>query len=309
MSDPFNRRDFLKAGGAALAATALPSNIRSDDSTASAQAKKRDIKKGIMWACVSGKMSVMDKFKMIQEAGFDGIEIDGGMDRAEVLKARDATGLLLPSVICSTHWSKPLSDPNPTVREAGLEGLKTALHDGKEYGSSSVLFVPALVKKEVSYDQAYVRSQAEIRKVVPLAEELGVKIAIENVWNNFLLSPLEAGRYIDEFNNPSMAWHFDIGNCINNGWPEHWIHILGKRIHKLHVKEYSRKKRDAEGLWKGFEVEYMEGDDDWPTVMQALDDVGYKGWGTAEPSYRPPGVDEPTRLKQVSQYLDKIYAL
>jgi hexulose-6-phosphate isomerase len=254
-------------------------------------------------------MSVMDKFKMVQDAGFEGIEIDSGMNRADVLKARDATGLHIPSVVLSIHWVQPLSDPNPAVREACLEGLKTALRDGKEYGSTSVLLVPAVVKKEVSYDQAYIRSQAEIRKAIPLAEELGVKIAVENVWNNFLLSPLEAARYIDEFNSPAVVWHFDIGNCINTGWPEHWIHTLGPRIHKLHIKEYSRKKRDNEGLWKGFQVEYMAGDDDWPAVMRALDDVGYKGWGTAEPSYTPPGVDGPTRLKQVAQYLDQIYAL
>jgi hexulose-6-phosphate isomerase len=304
MTTPFTRRDFLKAGGAVLATAALPSTIRSEDAP-----KKRDIKKGIMWGCVPGTMSVMDKFKMIKEAGFEGIEIDGSMDRAAVLKARDATGLQIPTVICATHWWKPLSDPNPAVRAAGLEGLKTALHDCKEYGASSVLMVPAQVKKEVSYDKAYIRSQAEIKKAVPLAEELGVKIAIENVWNNFLLSPLEMARYVDEFNSPALAQHFDIGNVINIGWPEQWIHILGQRIHKLHVKEYSRKKRDAEGLWKGFQVEYMEGDNDWPAVMQALDDVGYKGWGTAEPAYHPPGVDEPTRLKQISQFLDKIYAL
>ena len=299
----------MKAGGAALAATALPTAVRSEGISTPAPPKKRDIKRGIMWGCVPGSMSVMYKFKMILEAGFEGIEIDGGMDRAEVLKARDATGLLIPSVVCARHWSHPLSDPNPAVREAGLEGLKTALRDGKEYGSTSVLFVPAVVKKEVSYEQAYVRSQAEIKKAVPLAEELGVKIAIENVWNNFLLSPLEAARYIDEFNSPALAWHFDVGNCINIGWPEHWIHVLGKRIHKLHIKEYSRRKRDVEGLWKGFEVEYLEGDDDWPAVMRALDDVGYKGWGTAEPAYRPPGVDGPARLKQIAQMLDKIYAL
>lgn len=302
---PLTRRDFLKAGSAALAATALPSAAPGDASAP----KKRGIKKGIMWGCVRGPGSVMDKFKMVQAAGFEGIEIDSAMDRAEVLAARDATGLHLPTVVCATHWLQPLSDPNPAVRQAGLNGLKTALRDAKEYGSSSVLFVPALVNKSAPYDKAYTRSQAGIKEALPLAQELGVKIAIENVWNNFLLSPLEAARYIDEFNNPAMAWHFDIGNCINNGWPEHWIHILGPRIHKLHVKEYSRKQRDAQGLWKGFEVEYMQGDNDWPTVMQALDDAGYKGWGTAEPAYRPPGVDEPARLKQISQILDQIYSL
>ena len=299
----------MKTGGAALAATALPSSVYSEGMAPPAPPKKHDLKRGIMWACVPGSMSVMDKFKMILGAGFEGVEIDGSMDRAEVLKARDATGLLIPSVICARHWSHSVSDPNPAVRQAGLESLQTALRDAREYGSSSVLFVPAVVKKEVSYQQAWLRSQAEIKKAVPLAEDLGVKIAIENVWNYFLLSPLEAARYVDEFNSPAVAWHFDVGNCINNGWPEHWIQVLGRRIHKIHIKEYSRKKRDAEGLWKGFEVEYLEGDNDWPTVMQALDDVGYKGWGTAEPAYRPPGVEGAARLRQIAQILDKIYAL
>jgi hexulose-6-phosphate isomerase len=303
MNISLTRRDFLKAGGAALATAAIVPATRAGDE------KARSLKKGIMWGCVPGNMSVMDKFKMIKEAGFDGIEIDSAMDRKEVLAARDATGLLLPTVVCATHWQQPLSDPNPAVRERGLAALTTALRDAKEYGATSVLFVPAVVKKEVSYQQAYVRSQEGIKKAIPLAEELGVKIAIENVWNNFLLSPLEALHYIEELNSPAMAWHFDIGNIINSGWPEHWISILGKHICKLHIKEFSRKKRDAEGLWKGFSVEYMEGDNDWPTIMQALDMIGYNGWGTAEPAYKPPGVDGPQRMKQVADYLGKIYAL
>jgi L-ribulose-5-phosphate 3-epimerase len=301
-----NRRNFLKVAGTALAGATLPLPVLA--------AKKRDIKKGMMWGAVSWDAahlgnSVLEKFKLIRAAGFDGIEIDGGMDQSEVLRARDATGLILPSVICATHWHKPLSDPDPAVRAIGLEGLKTALRDAKAYGSTSVLLVPAIVNKNVSYDAAYLRSQEQIKKAIPLAEKLGVKIAIENVWNNFLLSPLEAARYIDEFQSLAMAWHFDVGNCINNGWPEQWIRILGHRIHKLHIKEYSRKKRDAEGLWKGFNVEYLTGDDNWPAVMSALDDIGYHGWGTAEPTYWPSGVDSPTRLHQVSEKLDDIYSL
>lgn len=309
MTIPVTRREFLKAGGAVLAASTLPSSLDAEDQNIAAPAKKRSIKKGIMWATIQTPAPIMDKFKMIQAAGFEGTEIDSGLNRDEVLKAKDATGVLIPSVVCSTHWSSPITDPNPAVRKAGLASLMNALQDAKAYGSSSVLFVPGIVNQRVSYDRAYIVSQVEIRKAVPMAEDLGIKIAIENVWNNFLLSPLEASRYINDFNSPAVAWHFDVGNCINNGWPEQWIHILGKHIHKLHIKEYSRKKRDAEGLWKGFQVEYLQGDNDWSVVMRALDDISYAGWGTAEPAYRPPGVDEPTRLKQVSGFLDKIYAL
>jgi hexulose-6-phosphate isomerase len=226
-----------------------------------------------------------------------------------VLKGRDATGLTIASVVDSVHWSKTLSDPNPEVRAAGLEGLKTALHDAKAYGATSVLLVPAVVNKEISYDQAWDRSRAEVAKVAGLAGDLEVKIAIENVWNQFLLSPLEAARYVDGFASPAVRWHFDVGNVINIGWPEQWIRILGPRVFKLHIKEFSRKKRDTQGLWKGFEVEYLEGDNDWPAVMKALDEVGYRGWGTAEPAYWPQGVDLPTRLAQVSKQLDEIFSL
>jgi hexulose-6-phosphate isomerase len=299
MDTTLNRREFLKLSGGALAAVAL---------TAEADEPKLQIKKGIMWGSIGGNMPVAEKFRMVQEAGFAGVEIDSGMDRDEVLKARDATGLMIPSVVDSVHWKKNLADANPDVRAAGLQGLMTSLDDCKAYGSTSVLLVPAIVNKDVSYDDAWIRSKAEIEKATGRAEELGVKIAIENVWNNFHLSPLEAARYIDEFHSPAMAWHFDIGNCLRNGWPEQWIHILGPRIHKLHIKEYSRTKRDQEGLWKGFDVEYLEGDNDWPTVMKALDDIGYKGWGTAEPAYSPKGVDTATRLKQVSAKLDQIFA-
>jgi hexulose-6-phosphate isomerase len=254
-------------------------------------------------------MPVLEKFKLIQQAGFEGVEVDAGMNQEQVLQGRDATGLVIASVVDSAHWHDTLADPNPEVRQAGLKGLTTALHDCKAYGATSVLLVPAVVSQRVSYDEAYTRSAAEIGKVTGLAEQLGVKIAIENVWNQFLLSPLEAARYVDEFHSPALAWHFDVGNVINFGWPEQWIRIVGTRIHKLHIKEYSRKKRDQEGLWKGFEVEYLEGDNNWPAVMKALDEIGYKGWGTAEPAYWPEGVDLPTRLGQVSRKLDEIFAL
>jgi len=226
------------------------------------------------------------------------------MDQEEVLRARDETGLAIPSVCGRDHWSKPLSSPDPKVRAEGLEGLKQTLRDAKRYGASSVLLVPAVVSKDVSYAEAYSRSQTEIRKAIPLAEELGVKIACENVWNYFLLSPLEAARYIDEFNSPAVGWHFDVGNIINYGWPEQWIRALGPRIQKLHIKEFSRKKRDKEGLWKGFDVPLLEGDNNWPAVMKAVDEVGYHGWAITE----QPGGDTLEGLKDLVQRLEKILA-
>jgi L-ribulose-5-phosphate 3-epimerase len=241
---------------------------------------------------------------MLREVGYDGVELDSpsNLDKNEVLRARDATGLKICGVVDSVHWNQTLSDPDPDVRAAGLEGLRTALRECKLYGGTSVLLVPAVVKKDVSYADAYSRSQAEIRKALPLAEDSGIKIAVENVWNQFLLSPLEAVRYIEEFRSPWIGWHLDIGNLITYGWPEHWIRILGKRILKLHIKEFSRQKRDNEGPRAGFKVNLWEGDCDWPAVMKALDEVGFQGWGSAELEG-----GGPERLRDIAQRMDRIF--
>ena len=161
-----------------------------------------------------------------------------------------------------------------------------------------------IVNQEISYADAYKRTQDEIRKALPLAAELGIKIAFENVWNMFLLSPLEMAKYIDEFESPWVGSYFDIGNIVNYGWPEQWIRILGKRILKLDVKEYSRKIRDKEGPGAGFKAELGEGDVDWPAVLAALDEIGYRGWGTAEVA----GGDR-ERLAEVSRRMDQVLAL
>ena len=285
-----NRRTFLKAG---VALTAV-----------GAWAAPREMHKAIMYATVTLDGPVLAKFHAVRAAGFEGIEPMSHMDPSEVLAAFAATGLKAASVCCATHWKKPLSDPDPAIRKQGLEGLQVALRDAKAYGASSVLLVPAVVNKQVSYVDAYQRSQAEIRKALPLARELGVKIAIENVWNQFLLSPREAATYIDEFESPSIGWHFDVGNVITFGYPEQWIRILGKRIQKLHIKEYSRAKRDKTGPSSGFDVPYMTGDNDWPSVMKALDEIGYHGWGIAE----QPGGNTPEGLKTLSLGMDRIFA-
>ncbi len=298
-----HRRRFLVTAAASFAAGMLLPRGRASEF--SREPRRRSIKKGFMLACFGGDLPLLEKLKTLKEAGFDGVEVMSHMNQEEVLKARDATGLDIPSVCCSTHWGQPLSHPSPEVRAKGLAGLKTALHDAKRYGARSVLFVPAVVNADISYQDAYERSHAEIAKVVPLAEELEVKIAIENVWNGFLLSPLEAARYVDELKSPWVAWHFDVGNVINFGWPEQWIRVLGKRIVQLHIKEYSRKRRDGEGLWKGFDVDYLDGDNGWPSVMKALDEVGYQGYGIAE----PPGKTTPEELRHVARKMDQIFAL
>src|SRR2546425_10551308 len=270
---------------------------------------RRDLKKGYMLNTFPGKeLPVMEKFKIIKAAGFDGVEPPSHLEPEEVLRARDETGLSIPSVSCGQQ-SRPLSHPDASKRAAAVEGVKQALRIARRYGASSILVVPGGVSEEIPYAEAYRRNQEELRKAVPLAEELGVKLAIENVWNHFLLTPMEAARFVDEFNSPAVGWHFDIGNVIYLGWPEHWIRVLGKRIQKLHIKEYSRKKMNERGLRAGFAVEYLEGDNDWPAVMKALDDIGYHGWGIAEPAWRPEGVEPPTRLKQIAEKMDKIFGM
>lgn len=285
-----NRREFLNtaATGAALltlGGTLPPSASAATPLPPPARPALRKLKKSVKYGMIGAGDTVLEKFKILREIGFDGVELDSpdNLRLEDVLEAKAATGLEIPGVVDSVHWGKPLSHADPAVRDEGRAGLERALRDCKAYGGTTVLLVPAVVNKSTSYADAYTRSQAEIRKVLPLARELGVKIVIENVWNAFLLSPLEAARYIDELDPDWVGWHFDVGNIVNIGWPEHWIATLGKRIWKLDVKEFSRKKRDDEGLWKGFGAEIGEGDCDWPAVMKALDDIGYgNGWAAAE---------------------------
>lgn len=265
---------------------------------------RRKIPKGIMYATIGLKGSVLEKFEAAKEAGFDGVEAMSHMNQDEVLKARDATGLKIPSVCGSKHWDKTLSHPNASVRDEGLKALEQTLKDAQRYGARSVLLVPGVVNKDVSYADCYKRSQEQIRKALPLAEEARVKIAIENVWNSFLLSPLEAARYIDEFNSPWVGWHFDVGNVITYGWPEQWIRILGKRIVTLHIKEFSREKSREQGLGKGFDVEFLKGSNDWHAIMTALDEVGFDGWGISEQA----GAGSVEGMRKLSGEMDKIFA-
>ncbi|MCS7091441.1 MAG: sugar phosphate isomerase/epimerase family protein [Verrucomicrobiota bacterium] len=257
-----------------------------------------------MWATVGGQGSIREKMEAVKAAGFDGVEMMSHMDVDEVKAARDATGLVIPSVCDAHHWSKPLSHPDARVRREGIEALERALRDASAYGAQTVLLVPAVVSQEVSYDQAWQRSQAALRAVLPLAAELKVRIAIENVWNHFLLSPLEAARYVDELESSWVGWYLDCGNLINYGWPEHWIRLLGHRICQIHIKEFSRKKRDAEGLWKGFDVPLLEGDNNWPAIMGALDQIGYRGWVVTEQS----GGDNLEGLRELARRVDRILA-
>lgn len=293
-----DRREFLAASATALAATALTSAAEAADT-------KLTLRKAVKLSMVGGDAGLPQKFKMLKEIGFEGIDVDSPQKVEEVLKARDESGLIVHGVVDYVHWGQSLSDPDPQVRAKGVDVLKQCLKDSKAYGGTTVLLVPAVVKKDVSYADAYTRSQAEIKKALPLAAELGIKILFENVWNNFLLSPLEYARYIDEFESPWVGAYFDIGNVIRYGWPEHWIRTLGKRIGKLDIKEYDRKIANDQGVGKGFSAELGEAADgcDWPACLAALKDIGYSGWATAEVR----GGDK-DRLAEISQRMDHILA-
>ena len=296
-----DRRQLLELAGAAVAASAFASEVQ--PVRAAGRARPRSIRMAVKLGMLAGEASIEEKFRLLREVGFEGVELDSPseLDPVEVLAARAKTGIEIPGVVDSVHWQATLGDPDAAVRARGVEALRTALGECKRYGGTSVLLVPAVVNAKIAYDDAWKRSQEELRKVLPLAAELEVHIAIENVWNQFLQSPLEAARYVDDFESPWVGWHFDVGNVVNYGWPEQWIRILGKRILKLDVKEYSRAKRDAEGLWKGFEVEIGEGDCGWPQVRAALEEIGYQGWATAE--VRGGGRE---RLREIRERMERV---
>ncbi len=302
-----NRKEFLALSTSAAAAAMLrPSALAGKTGNTAKPARPLKIKKALKFGMVKERLSILDKFKLLKDLGFDGVELDSpnNLDKKEILDARDKTGLVIPGVVNSMHWKYPLSSPDPGVRARCVESMKTALNDCRDYGGTTVLLVAGIVNEKISYDDAWNRTQTEIRKLLPVAEETGVKIAIENVWNNFLLSPMEAANYIDGFDHPMIGWHFDVGNVVRYGWPEQWIKILNKRILKLDIKEYSRKKQWDEGVGKGFDVELLKGDCNWPVVMDALEAIEYKGgWGAAE----VPGGDR-KRLEKISRAMDRIFA-
>ncbi|CAN5180518.1 sugar phosphate isomerase/epimerase [soil metagenome] len=309
------RIDFLKLGTASIAGVAMSGMAKHRPADQFKNTKKSagdiSLKKGFMLQTFPSRddYTLSEQFDMLKVAGFDGVEPESGLNREEVLRAKSESGMEIPSVVVSTHWSSPLSSADANVRKEGLDGVETALRDAEAYGASTILLVPGIVNADVSYDEAYQRSQEEISKMIPLAEELDVTIAIENVWNQFLLSPLEAARYIDELNSPKIKWYLDIGNVMNVGYPEQWVRILGNRIAKLHIKEFSRQKRDEEGLWRGFDVNFLEGDNNWPEIMAALEEIGYNGYGIAEPPFRQENIPPEVWLREhVSERMDKIFA-
>jgi hexulose-6-phosphate isomerase len=304
-----SRREFLGRG--AMAACGLAIGARPFDfalTGASWQAQGQSaagkapgplpIKKGLVFDMLPNKLTYTERFKLARDVGFDVVQANTTPDKneAEQLKsAAEAANISIDSVMNIAHWQYPLSSSDPDVVAKSMDGMRTSLHNAKLWGADAVLLVPAVVNPQTSYRDAWTRSQKEIRKLIPLAAELKVVIAIEEVWNKFLLSPLEMQKYIEEFQSPWIRAWFDVGNVVLYGYPQDWIHTLGKSIHNVHLKDFKRKQDGY--AW----VNLGEGDVDWPAVRQAFADVGYSGSAIAELD----GGDE-AYLRDVSKRIDQL---
>jgi len=267
---PLTRRAFFfttAAGAVAAAGERLP------------------IRRAVEFNMLPKSLAIVERFDMARKAGFEEIECPTAPDPSEaeeMLAASRKTGLRIHSVMNQEHWRSPLSSADPVVVEKSMEVMRTSLHNAKLWGADTVLLVPAVVDPETTYAQAWERSQRQIRKLIPLAEELKIVIGIEEVWNKFLLSPLEFARYLDEFQSPWIRAYFDVGNVVLTGYPQDWIRTLGKRIVKLHIKDFSYRTDPAIHKRVPEFVPLLEGEIDWHAVHAALAEIGYRGTATVE---------------------------
>ena len=289
-----NRRTFFTT--AALAPLAAADTTATPD--------RLPIKKAVLYSMLPRDLTPLDRFQLARDSGFEQIEC-GTTDKPEdadaLLEASKKTRIRIHSVMNRDHWRYPLSSPNPEVVAKSVAGLKTSLHNAKLWGADTVLLVPAVVTPETTYRQAWDRSVEQIRGVLPLAEELKVVIAVEEVWNKFLLSPLEFARYVDEFKSPWLKAYFDVGNIEIWAYPQDWIRTLGPRIAKLHLKDFTfRRNPEIKKPVADF-VMLREGDIDWKAVHSALHEIGYHGSATVE----LPGGDA-AYLRDVSHRVDLI---
>jgi L-ribulose-5-phosphate 3-epimerase len=293
-----SRRQFLKSSVSVACAATFAGTLGESLVAAAPSSAPLPIKKGILLDMLPANLSYLDRLKLAREIGFEVLQAPTEPDehKAEELRnAADATQIRIDSVMNMDHWKYPLSSSDPAVVEKSLAGMRTSLHNAKLWGSDVVLLVPAVLNPQTSYREAWSRSQHEIRKLLPLAEELKVAIAMEEVWNRFLLSPLEMAAYIDEFQSPWVKAWFDVGNVVLYGYPQDWIRTLGPRIVKVHLKDFKRNKDSY--AW----VNLGEGDIDWAAVREAFAAVNYKGSATVE----LPAGDE-AYLRDVSHRVDKL---
>jgi len=303
MRDP-SRREFLKSSAATVCAAGLSTGaLGPTHSAATSDARLEPpsplaIKKGLVFDMLPEKLSYGDRFKLARDVGFEVVQVPTEPDAGkaeEIKKAADSAGIRIDSVMNMDHWKYPLSSSDRAAVEKSLAGMRTSLHNAKLWRADVVLLVPGVVDAKTSYRDAWARSQKEIRTLIPLAEELKVVIGIEEVWNRFLLSPLEMAKYIDEFQSPWIKAWFDVGNVVLYGYPQDWIHTLGRRIVKVHLKDFKRKEDGY--AW----VNLGDGDVDWGAVRQAFADVGYSGSFITELE----GGDE-SYLRDVSGRIDRL---
>ncbi len=285
------RRAFLKKTAAASLMTAMAGSAIAEQAPVS-------LKKALQIGMLPNTLSDADKFKLARDCGFVGIEGAPMPDLDAAAKLGDLArnaGTPIHAIVYG-GWDAPFSDPDPAVIEKGISGMTHALRCAKAYGADTVLLVPVVVNDKATSAEAWERSHKHIPRLLPLAEELKITIAIEEVWNNFLLdSASEFARYVDAFNNPWVKAYFDVGNVVAYGLPQQWIRTLGKRIVKVHLKDFKKEGRK----W----VNLRDGDVDWPEVSKALTEVGYSGYLTPELS----GGDE-AYLRDLSQRIDLIIA-
>lgn len=270
-----NRRSFLQTTAALTVMSAIPA--RADT--------RLPIPMAVEYSMLPETLSILQRFQLAKDCGYEQIECPTTPNQAdaETMKAAsEKVGLPIHSVMNMDHWQYPFSSSDPAVVERGLEGARTSIRNAHLWGASTVLLVPGVVNAQTSYKDAHLRSQSGIRKLIPLAEELKVTLALEEVWNKFLLSPLEFARYIDEYDSPHIRAYFDVGNVVLYGYPQDWIRTLGKRIAKLHIKDFSFQHDKASGNSVARWVSPGDGDIDWTAVHGALEEIGYQGTATLE---------------------------
>jgi L-ribulose-5-phosphate 3-epimerase len=275
------RRTFLKS----VAAVAVASGgvVRAQGAPPAVQpAGTSTIRKSVLISMLPKALPYAERFAMARTAGFEAIEMQTIASAEEATEIREAavkTGLKIHSVMNSDHWRLPLSSADPEVVNGSVKGMETSMRNAKLWGADAVLLVPAVVDAKTGYRDAWTRSQRVIReRLLPVARELNIVIAVEEVWNKFLLSPIEFARYVDEFESPLLRAYFDVGNIVFYGFPQDWIRTLGPRIAKVHLKDFSLDRQNGTFTWKNI----GEGDIDWPEVRRALAEVKYSGFVTTE---------------------------
>ena len=269
-----DRRTFLKYSTAAVTAA----GTFAFNSLGKAEQNNAKPRKALQFHMLPKELSDSEKLTLAKKCGFEGIEINADANRnektaSELGKMARDIGIPIHSVVFG-GWQTPLSHPDGNVTGRGIDGMKKTLRNAKAFSADAVLLVPAIVNEDVSYADAYKRSQENIHKIIPTAKELKISIAVENVWNKFLLSPLEFARYVDEFQSPWLRAYFDVGNVILFGFSQHWIRTLGKRIVKIHLKDFKRKGYQWTNL--------LDGDVNWPEVKKSLVEIGYDDYLTTE---------------------------